>query len=203
MVWSRQRRPFPWRKLLRRTCCTSCRHVVGCATTACYGAQRSPQRDFTVCARCHPPPHTRSMVVQGMFGHLLLSDRKFYNPMPWLNSYKDETGKAINVLVQQDAQVGCTCPVGLPLPPLPPPPAPTRTRAQASPRHCVNVRVCEYCALMLRLAPTPHPLPPWSLAPRCSPLVLLAIGWAVLPPRSPSQPTRSTSTCCATAWRTG
>ena len=39
-----------------------------------------------------------------MFGHLLMSDRKFYNPMPWLHSYKDETGRPTNVLIQQDAQ---------------------------------------------------------------------------------------------------
>lgn len=42
--------------------------------------------------------------VQTMFGHLLMSDRKFYNPMPWLHSYKDETGRPTNVLIQQDAQ---------------------------------------------------------------------------------------------------
>jgi hypothetical protein len=42
---------------------------------------------------------------QMLFGHLLLSERKYYNPMPWLHAYKDETGRPTNVLVQQDAQV--------------------------------------------------------------------------------------------------
>ena len=42
--------------------------------------------------------------LQTLFGHLLMSERKFYNPMPWLNAYKDESGKPTNVLIQQDAQ---------------------------------------------------------------------------------------------------
>ena len=44
--------------------------------------------------------------LQALFGNLMLSDQRCYNPLPWTQAYKDESGKATNVLVQQDAQVG-------------------------------------------------------------------------------------------------
>ena len=42
--------------------------------------------------------------LQTLFGHLALSSRKFYNPMPWLHAYKDDSGRPTNPLIQQDAQ---------------------------------------------------------------------------------------------------
>ncbi len=43
------------------------------------------------------------MRQQSLFGHLLQTERKFYNPMLWLHAYKDESDKPTAILVQQDA----------------------------------------------------------------------------------------------------
>jgi hypothetical protein len=43
--------------------------------------------------------------LQVMFGNLMMSERRCFNPAPWCYAYKDETGRPTNFLIQQDAQV--------------------------------------------------------------------------------------------------
>jgi len=42
--------------------------------------------------------------MMSMFGHLILSDRQYYNPTPLCYSYKSYDGQRTNVREQKDAQ---------------------------------------------------------------------------------------------------